>query len=119
MKAFRTEDVFPLSLDETWGLLHAHVDEDRLRTIHPRIISGHSIREGESIEFRGLSEERAVVPCGMDREAFVQPIRSRGCRVRKGHEPIDRAVCLRRSLLQVEVTTAIPSTALGIGLEGP
>src|SRR5437588_11396624 len=55
MKAFRTEDVFPLSLDETWGLLHAHVDEDRLRKIHPRIISGHSIREGESVEFRGLS----------------------------------------------------------------
>src|SRR5438046_10300731 len=61
MKAFRTEDVFPLSLDETWGLLHAHVDEDRLRTIHPRIISGHSIREGESIEFRGLSFPREKV----------------------------------------------------------
>src|SRR5438046_9629780 len=61
MKAFRTEDVFPLSLDETWGLLHAHVDEDRLRTIHPRIISGHFIREGESIEFRGLSFPREKV----------------------------------------------------------
>ena len=61
MKAFRTEDVFPLSLDETWGLLHAHVDEDRLRKIHPRIISGHSIREGESIEFRGLSFPREKV----------------------------------------------------------
>src|SRR5438552_17124010 len=61
MKAFRTEDVFPLSLDETWGFLHAHVDEDRLRRIHPRIISGHSIREGESMEFRGLSFPREKV----------------------------------------------------------
>ena len=30
MRAFRTEGVIPLSLDETWGLLHAHVDEDEL-----------------------------------------------------------------------------------------
>src|SRR5947199_8673434 len=59
----------------------------------------------------GLAEERAVVPCGMDRDAFVQPIRSRGCRVLKGHDPIDRAVCLTRYLLQVAVTTEIPSTA--------
>src|SRR5437762_12491808 len=64
----------------------------------------------------GLPDERAVVPCGMEREAVVQPIRSRGCRVRKGRESIDRAVWLRRALLQVEVTTGMPSTALGIGL---
>jgi len=55
------EDVFPLSLDETWVLLHAHVDEDRLRQIHPRIISGHSMREGEFVEFHGLSFPREKV----------------------------------------------------------
>src|SRR5438046_9757022 len=75
MKAFRTEDVFPLSLDETWGLLHAHVDEDRLRKIHPRIISGHSIREGESIEFRGLSFPREKVAERVIRIGVVQPNR--------------------------------------------
>jgi len=61
LKAFRTEGVFPLSLDETWVLLHAHVDEDRLRQIHPRIIGGHSIREGEVVEFHGLSFPREKV----------------------------------------------------------
>ena len=61
MKEFRTGDLFPLSLDETWDLLHVHVDEDRLRKIHPRIISGHSIREGESVQFHGLSFPREKV----------------------------------------------------------
>ena len=61
MKAFRTEDIFPLSLDDTWDLLHGHVDETRLRKIHPRIISGQSIREGESVEFHGHSFPREKV----------------------------------------------------------
>ena len=61
MKAFRTEDIFSLSLDDTWDLLHAHVDEARLRKIHPRIISGQSIREGESVEFHGHSFPREKV----------------------------------------------------------
>jgi hypothetical protein len=55
------EGVFPLSLDETWDLLHAHMDEGTLRQIHPRILSGQSVREGEPVEFRGLSYPRNKV----------------------------------------------------------
>ncbi|MGI0149463.1 MAG: hypothetical protein ACREDF_08040, partial [Thermoplasmata archaeon] len=40
---------------DVWELLYAHLDEDRLREIHPRIVSGRSIREGEPVEFRGRS----------------------------------------------------------------
>jgi len=61
LRAFRTEGVLPLSLDETWDLLHAHVDEDRLRKIHPRIISGQSLRESEVVEFQGLTFPREKV----------------------------------------------------------
>src|SRR2546430_7214520 len=53
MKAFRTEDIFPLPLDDTWDLLHAHVDEGGLRKIHPRFITGQSVRDGELVEFHG------------------------------------------------------------------
>lgn len=61
LKAFQMEDVFPLSLDELWNLLHAHVDEGRLREIHPRFLSGQSIREGDIVEFHGLSYPREKV----------------------------------------------------------
>src|SRR5205809_632291 len=86
MKAFRTEDVVPRSLDETWGLPPAGRQ-------HVLLHHGSDAREDKRV---GLPEERAVVPCGMDREAFVQPIRSRGLRIREEHESINRSTVTYR-----------------------
>jgi hypothetical protein len=57
----KAEGVFPLSLDGLWELLHAHLDERRLSEIHPRFVSGRSIREGQAIVYRGRSFPREKV----------------------------------------------------------
>jgi hypothetical protein len=55
------EGVLPLSLDGLWELIHAHLDERRLSEIHPRFVSGHSVREGQAIEYKGRSFPREKV----------------------------------------------------------
>jgi hypothetical protein len=55
------EGVFPLSLEGLWELIHAHLDERRLSEIHPRFVSGRSIREGQAIEYAGRSFPREKV----------------------------------------------------------
>ena len=60
-KTLQMDGVFPLLVDATWELLHAHVDENRLREIHPWIMKGRSVREGESVEFQGHSFPRDKV----------------------------------------------------------
>ena len=49
------DGIFPLPLDALWELLHAHLDENVLREIHRWILRGRSIREGEPMEFHGLT----------------------------------------------------------------
>lgn len=58
----RMEGVFPLPLDGVWTLLHAHLDEGRIREIHPWMRSGRTIREGDWVEYKGhrVPRERAV-----------------------------------------------------------
>lgn len=48
------DGVFPLTLDAVWRLLHAHLDEATLREIHPWILSGRGVREGERVPFGDL-----------------------------------------------------------------
>lgn len=60
-KTLQAEGVFPLPLDALWRLLHAHLDHDRIREIHPWILSGRTIRDGEPVEFQGLSFPREKV----------------------------------------------------------
>ncbi len=60
-KGLRMESVFPLKLDSLGVLLHAHVEENQLRTIHPWILNGRTIREGDPVEFNGLSYPRERV----------------------------------------------------------
>lgn len=60
-KIIHVEGVFPLPLDVLWRLLHAHLDEDRLREIHPWILRGRTIREEGGLEFQGLSFPREKV----------------------------------------------------------
>ena len=55
VKTIQMEGVFPLPLNTVWRLLHAHLDDDRIREIHPWILRGRSIREGEPVEFQGLT----------------------------------------------------------------
>ena len=55
------EGVFPLPLDALWKLLHAHLYDERIREIHPWMLSGRTIREGDSVEFNGLSYPREKV----------------------------------------------------------
>jgi hypothetical protein len=52
------ESVFPLPLDDLWKLLHAHLDDDRLRSIHPWMVSGQTTGEKGIAEFNGLSFPR-------------------------------------------------------------
>ena len=49
------DGVFPLTLDAVWGLLHAHLDEATLREIHPWILDGRVVREGERVPFGDLT----------------------------------------------------------------
>jgi len=60
-KTLQAEGVFPLPLDALWRLLHAHLEDDRIREIHPWILSGRTIRGGEPVEFQGLSFPREKV----------------------------------------------------------
>ncbi len=55
------EGVFPLPLDQLWKLLHAHLDEDRIREIHPWMLNGRTIRQEDSVEFNGLQFPREKV----------------------------------------------------------
>lgn len=55
------EGVFPLSLDGLWELLHAHLDDRRLAEIHPRFVSGRTVRQGEAVEYHGRSFPREKV----------------------------------------------------------
>jgi hypothetical protein len=48
------ESIFPLPLDDLWKLLHAHLDENGLRSIHPWMVSGRTTAEKGSVEFNGL-----------------------------------------------------------------
>jgi len=61
VKTIQIEGVFPLPLYALWKLLHAHLDDDRIREIHPWILSGRTIRDGEPVEFQGLSFPREKV----------------------------------------------------------
>lgn len=61
MKTLEMEGIFPLPLDGLWELLHAHLDEVRLRMIHPWMVSGETIRESEPVEYRGRSFPRVKV----------------------------------------------------------
>lgn len=60
-KTLRLEGVFPLELDALWELLHAHIDESRLREVHPWILDGRTTREGEPVEFNGRLYPREKV----------------------------------------------------------
>lgn len=62
-KTLEMEGVFPLPPDRVWNLLWHHMDEDRIRTIHPWILSSTRIREGDSVEYNGLTfpKEKASV----------------------------------------------------------
>jgi len=55
------EDVFPLSIEGLWELLHAHLDEVRLPEIHPRVLSGRLVREEGTVEYLGLTFPREKV----------------------------------------------------------
>jgi len=55
------EDVFPLSLEGLWELLHAHMDEGRLREIHPSVLRGRLVREGGTVEYMGRTFPREKV----------------------------------------------------------
>jgi hypothetical protein len=46
------DGVFPLPLDGLWSLLHAHLDEGRIRDIHPWMRSGRTIREEDWVEYQ-------------------------------------------------------------------
>ena len=61
MKTLRIEEVFPLPLDSVWKLLHAHVDDARIREIHPWILRTRTTHEGDTIQFQGLSFPREKV----------------------------------------------------------
>ena len=61
MKTLQMEGVFPLPLDALWKLLHAHLYDERIREIHPWMLSGRTIRERDSVEFNGLSYPREKV----------------------------------------------------------
>ena len=62
-KSMEMEGLFPLPLDSTWTLLSHHIDEDRVREIHPWILNGRVVREGPTIVFEGLRfpQEKAAV----------------------------------------------------------
>src|SRR5213076_2659797 len=55
------EDVFPLSIEGLWELLHAHLDEVRLPEIHPRVLWGRLVREEGTVEYLGLTFPREKV----------------------------------------------------------
>jgi hypothetical protein len=57
-KIIRVEGVFPLPLLRLWKLLHAHLDDDRIRAIHPRFMSSRTIDQEGAIEFNGQSFPR-------------------------------------------------------------
>lgn len=61
MRRIRTEGVIPLSLKQVWRLLHAHLDEDRIREIHPWMLSGRTVREGDAVGFDDLRFPREKV----------------------------------------------------------
>ncbi|MCI4371079.1 MAG: hypothetical protein L3J78_00335 [Thermoplasmata archaeon] len=52
------ESLFPVPIEGLWRLLHAHLDDDRLRAIHPSILSGRTTGETGAIEFNGLTFPR-------------------------------------------------------------
>lgn len=60
-KTIQIEGVFPLPLDSLWKLLHAHLDDDRIREIHPWILMVRTIREGELVQFRDLTFPREKI----------------------------------------------------------
>src|SRR5437764_9068938 len=55
------EDVFPLSIEGLWELLHAHLDEVRLAEIHPRVLWGRLVREGCTAESTARAFARGKV----------------------------------------------------------
>src|SRR5207249_8899403 len=63
------EDVFPLSLEGLWELLHAHMDEGRLPEIHPSVLRGRLVREGGTVEYMGRTFPREKVVERADRKS--------------------------------------------------
>ena len=61
MIRLQMEDVFPLSLEGLWELLHAHMDEGGLHEIHPRVLWGRLVREGGTVEYMGRTFPREKV----------------------------------------------------------
>ena len=57
-RTWELEAVFPLPLQAVWTLLHAHLDDNRLREIHPWILSGRTTQEEGTADFAGLSFPR-------------------------------------------------------------
>ena len=57
-RTWELEAVFPLPLQAVWTLLHAHLDDNRLREIHPWILSGRTTYEEGATDFAGLSFPR-------------------------------------------------------------
>ena len=61
MIRLQMEDVFPLSLEGLWELLHAHMDEGGLHEIHPSVLRGRLVREGGTVEYMGRTFPREKV----------------------------------------------------------
>ena len=61
MIRLQMEDVFPLSLEGLWELLHAHMDEGGLHEIHPSVLRGRLVREGGTVEYTGRTFPREKV----------------------------------------------------------
>ncbi|HKW43273.1 MAG TPA: hypothetical protein VJP06_03715 [Thermoplasmata archaeon] len=57
-KTTEMDGLFPLPLESVWRLLSHHMDEERIREIHPSILSGRVIREGPIVVYEGLQFPR-------------------------------------------------------------
>ncbi len=68
------DGAFPLALDAVWRLLHAHLDEVTLREIHPWILSGRVVREGDAVRHASLTFPREKIA---EREVRILGRRSR------------------------------------------
>lgn len=72
--AVRTEVVLPVAMDKLWKLLWMHLDESKVREIHPWILSGQVAEEGEEVQFGGLAFKATRV---VDREVKLAGGRSK------------------------------------------
>src|SRR6266498_961606 len=74
MPTIEMDGAFPLALDAVWRLLHAHLDEVTLREIHPWILSGRVVREGDAVRHASLTFPREKIA---EREVRILGRRSR------------------------------------------